>query len=136
MKLLILTLILVFMPESSSADKWDKEDETLAAIFTAAALADWGQTRDIVKNRKDKHTTNKDGSTYHEKGYYEKTNLILGKNPSMDKVNTYMPLATAATLAAAHYLPKKYRKPLLYGASLLELMTIYNNNKIGLRINF
>ena len=111
------------MPNKSSADKWDKEELTLASIFTAATIIDWGQTRDIVK-------------TNHKEIKYRETNLYLGENPSMGKVDTYMPLAIIASLTAAHYLPKKYRKAFLFGLSLLELNALRNNHSLGLRVKF
>ena len=47
-----------------------------------------------------------------------------------------MPVAILAKLGIAHVLPERYRIKFLYGVSFLELGTIYNNNKIGLKINF
>lgn len=111
------------MPNSSSADKWDKTELTLASIFTITTIVDWGQTRDIVK-------------TNHKEIKYRETNLYLGENPSMSKVDTYMPLAIITSLTAAHYLPKKYRKALLFGLSLLELNALRNNHSLGLRVKF
>ena len=142
MKLLIISLMTFFISINTvySADKWDNKDLSLASVFTAATIIDWGQTRDIVKtNRKEEECGFRlINDTWIPACVYphRETNLYLGENPSMDKVDTYMPLAIAASLTAAHYLPKKYRKLLLYGLSLLELSVIYDNHQLGLRINF
>lgn len=117
-----IVIIILFIPAILYADEWTKEDIYSATIFTSATMIDWGQTRDIVKN-----------SDY---GYYEKTNIYLGKNPSLNEVDTYMPLAIISSLTIAHFLPRDWRTKFLYGVSFLELGTIYNNKKIGLKINF
>ena len=135
MKTILILLMLMIASQSYAADKWSVEDKTLASLFTVATVIDWGQTRDIVKNsNKDKCATY-DGSCKCDY-YYEKTNVYLGKNPSIGEVDTYMPVAILVTLGIAHVLPEKYRSKFLYGMSFLELGTIYNNNKIGLKINF
>lgn len=127
---------MLLIPSVLYANEWDKEDYVLATIFISATMIDWGQTRDIVKNSEDKCKSLADGSIWCDYAYYEKTNIYLGKNPSMGKVDTYMPLAIISGLTIAHFLPKDWRKKFLYGMSFLELGTIYNNNKIGLKINF
>lgn len=119
-----------------AADEWSTESKALASVFTVATVIDWGQTRDIVKNNKDICVTYDDDSWECDYAYYEKTNIYLGKKPSLGKVDTYMPVAILATLGIAHMLPEKYRSKFLYGMSFLELGTIYNNKKIGLKINF
>ena len=136
MKTILLIILLVLPCNVYAADKWSAEDKILASVFTVATVVDWGQTRDIVKNNKDKCTTYDDGSYWCDYAYYEKTNVFLGKKPTMGEVDTYMPIAILATLGIAHVLPEKYRSKFLYGMSFLELGTIYNNNKIGLKINF
>ncbi len=123
--LLILFMISLFASECV-ADEWDNEDLSLISIFTIATIIDWGQTRDIVKNSEEIYAN----------GYYEKNNIYLGRNPSMSKVDTYMPLAIIGVISISHTLPKDMRVKFLYGMSFLELGTIYNNHKIGLTINF
>jgi hypothetical protein len=146
----MIVVMLVFATQSYAADKWSTEDKTLATLFTVATVIDWGQTRDIVKSSKDKCVTYYDGTLSScnkliradcfrckcYPAYYEKTNIYLDKHPSMGEVDAYMPIAILATLGIAHVLPEKYRSKFLYGMSFLELGTIYNNNKIGLKINF
>ena len=80
-------LMLVCSTQSYAADKWSIEDKALASIFTVATVIDWGQTRDIVKNNKDVCVTYGDGSWECDHAYYEKTNIYLGKNPSMSDVD-------------------------------------------------
>ena len=129
-----LIIILLIIPSILYADEWTKEDISLATIFTLSTIIDWGQTRDIVKNNENNCTPRKDNSGRCD--YYEETNIYLGKNPSIGKVDTYMPLAIIGVVGIAHLLPDNMRKKFLYGMSFLELGTIYNNQKIGLKINF
>lgn len=120
--ILNFTIIFILTSQAHAADQWDNEDLTLTTIFTIATIIDWGQTRDISKKQK--------------KGYYEKSNIYLGKYPSTNKVDTYMPLAIITTISIAHFLPKQFREKFLYSVSFLELGITHNNRKIGLKINF
>lgn len=132
MKTIIIMLMLVFATQSYAADKWSVEDKALASLFTVATVIDWGQTRDIVKNNKDNCAKYGNGCYV----YYEETNIYLGKDPSIGEVDTYMSVVILVTLGIAHVLPEKYRSKFLYGMSFIETRAIYNNNKIGLKINF
>ena len=113
--------------EAISANTWDKEETTIATIFTVATVVDWGQTRDMVKRQ-----------TQFKKGdvRYEETNIILGETPSMNAVDNYIPLAIGSTLLVAHMLPKKYRKSFLYLATMVEFMATTNNHQRGLKVDF
>ena len=133
---IIVMSILLLASTTLSADKWSKEDITLASTFTLATIIDWGQSRDIVKNNKDVCVTQADGSRLCNIAYYEKANIFLGKNPSMGNIDTYMPLAILSSLTIAHLLSEDWRTKFLYGLTFLELGTIYNNHTIGLKINF
>lgn len=129
MKTIIILLLLTQLLASPahSADKWDKEDKYLASTFTIATILDWGQTRDIVRHQKEY----KQGDVLHREA-----NPILGETPSLKRVDTYMPLYIGTTLLAAHVLPKKYKKYLLYYAAIIELAAITNNHGNGLIVNF
>lgn len=143
MKILIIGLLIFFLFDNIaySFDKWDNGNLSLASIFTAATIVDWGQTRDIVRNNIEnkecgfRFNRNKEWEPACVYPYHE-TNIYLGGNPSMGKVDTYMPIAIISTLTIAHFLPKKSRKFFLYFVSILEINTIYNNRMAGLKINF
>lgn len=135
MKTIIIILMLSVANIAYAAEEWSIESKTLASIFTVATVIDWGQTRDIVNNSMDQCIVRVNNGGYCDRAYHE-TNVFLGTDPTMNEVDTYMPAAIAIGLAVAHYLPEKYRVRFLYGMSFLELGTIYNNKKIGLKINF
>lgn len=132
----IIILLMLSVANIAHADEWSTESKALASIFTVATVIDWGQTRDIVHNSTDRCTKRINNGLQCTGGYHEKTNIYLGRDPSMSKVNTYMPVAMVAILGIAHVLPEKYRVRFLQGMSFLELGTIYNNKKIGLKIRF
>lgn len=71
----------------------------------------------------------------YEKEYFE-TNPILGKHPSVEEVDKYMPLSILTVLTTAYFLPSKWRKLLLTSASLIELDFVNKNHKIGLKVKF
>lgn len=122
MKSFFFTLLFLLISFNSyAADEWDKEDYVLASTFTVATIVDWGQTRDIIKR--------------HNEGYYEK-NTTLGDNPSAWDIDTYMGSTIIASGVLAYFLPKTPRKVFLYLITSLRLNTIYNNHRIGLRVNF
>ena len=133
MKSLTISLIILFLftQNANSADEWDNEDITLASILTTTILIDWGQTRDMAKKNKAKckNLTNC-------RPRYSEKNIILGKNPSLKRVDIYMPLAIATTITASNYLPRYTRKQFLYILSIIELGLIFKNKKMDLKINF
>lgn len=130
--LIFIMIILSFTNMSHAADKWDKEEITVATIFTVATVIDWGQTRDMAKSNWIYHIDHEN----HTIIYYEEINPILGKKPSLHEIDTYFTLATISTLTISHYLPKDWRKKFLSIMSFIEFHTIHNNHNIGLKINF
>ena len=133
MKSLIISVIILFsfIQNANSADEWNNKEITLASILTTTILIDWGQTRDISKKNK----AQCQNITDCKRPYYEK-NIILGRNPSLEKIDIYMPLALSTTITIANYLPHGMRKTFLYAISIIELGIIHNNQRIGLKINF
>ena len=123
MKRLIILLLLSFslfscagMTEYRFAKKWTKTDTALEMTYIGLTLIDWGQTRCIVKEN------------------YEETNIILGKHPSMEKVDTLIPLGIAAHAVLAGALPPKYRRYWQVFWIGVEGSAVLHNYNIGLRI--
>src|SRR3990167_6853664 len=100
-----LILILCFLPLSAQAD-WDRVDKLLGATAVASLVVDWGQTRYIAK-----HPEN-----------YEERNLILGKHPSVGRVNVYFTGAILGTLLFANWLKPVNRKMFLGTLTAVELI--------------
>lgn len=121
MKRLLLT-ILIFSQLTSTAfafDEWRVTDKALAATMSTLLIVDWGQTINITRN-----------PAYHE------INPIIGPHPSETDVHLYMGSALISTLAISHILPSKYRTLFLLSVIAIEIPTVYNNHRIGLRMQF
>ena len=93
--------------------------DAFTAAYLALHLVDWGQTLDIAK---------------HPEAHYE-YNPILGKHPSVRKVNTYMTLSAVAVLSLDKWVFKEnsyFRGAILIGLSGVD----YRNYTVGLRMDF
>jgi hypothetical protein len=105
---------------SAKAEEWTTSTKILTTTAMALTVADWGQTRDIVKRPSE----------------YRELNPILGPQPSMGKVNSYFIGALVAQYLVAEYLPDPLKTMVLSGVLGMQLTTVGNNRSIGLKINF
>jgi len=134
MKNIILALLLIVLIGCANKP-WNKKEKVNAAMFTGLAIIDWGQTRDIVDKMYDDCVYSSDGTWHCKYSHYERTNFMLGKKPTIGKVDTYFPVAIGTILTISHYLPK-WRSNILKGAATVELGIVYGNYQIGLNVNF
>ena len=112
--------ILLFSSSAIAADKWSKRDKNLELTYQALKFIDWRQTRYIAKNS-DK--------------YYE-MNPILGKHPSVDKVDAYFIGTAILHPIITHFLPKEYR-PWWQGITItLSGACVINNVIVGIKMDF
>jgi len=121
-KLHLMVVLSLFCLMSSTVVAWDWTDTAAESLYLAAHITDWGQTRDIAQQC--------------EQGLYTETNPIIGKCPSLGRVNSYF-FATALLHAGiATLLPKKYRRMFQAGTLGMQIGYISNNAKIGLKVSF
>ncbi len=117
-KLIIITLC--FLLTSCAGGNWTKADTVReVAVFTLHTI-DWGQTRTIAKN---------------PDRYYE-INPILGKHPSIGKVDTYMFIGTIVRPVISYHLPPKYRKWWQYLSIGTSGAAVANNYNAGIKVDF
>ena len=116
---LIFTLILLLSSPVYAID-WSKEDTAREVVWQILHVVDWGQTLDIARQP----------HKYHE------LNPILGKHPSVGKVNTYMALSAVAHLGISLALPKEYRKWFQYLTIGATGSLVVHNFNIGLKVRF
>ena len=118
---LLLLMVIVLLPNNSFAfDSWSTRDYTLQATWTVLHIVDWGQTLDIAKNP----------DRFHE------VNPILGKHPSVNKVNMFMALGTVINPLIVHVVPSKWR-PYFQGLSIgVKTGCVVNNYYAGMHVNF
>lgn len=117
MKTLILIILLFFPLQANAFDKWTKTDTGLQVTYGVLHIIDWGQTLDIARNP-DK--------------FYE-MNPLLGKHPSIGKVNTYFIGTLIGHTAIAYILPSKYRRIWQIVWIGIEGKTVVNNFSIGVK---
>jgi len=67
---------------------------------------------------------------------YEETNLILGRNPSEGRVNTYTAVAGLAVLGVAAAAPKRVRPWVLGVAMAVEVYALAAMSQRGVAIRF
>lgn len=122
MKLTILAILAACMIQASPATAWDTKDTALQTVVSAAMVADWMQTRDIVRHP----------------DRFKETNLILGSHPHKDQVDAYFAACLIGHAAISYLLPDEgpYRniwQAIWIGA---EINQVVRNAKIGIRIQF
>ena len=120
MKTLILIILLLIPIQVDAFDEWTKKDTNYQLTYAVFHIVDWGQTRTIAKN------SNK----------YSELNPILGKHPSIGKVNTYFLTTLVGHTAISYMLPKKYRRYWQVVWIGLEAGTVAHNYSVGIKTSF
>lgn len=96
---------------------WTATDIGLAGGFLAMLWVDAAHTRSLARNNWE--------------GFYE-ANPILGRQPSVGRINTYTAAVAITTLGVAAILPPRARRWWLAGALAIEATTvIYTTTQVG-----
>jgi hypothetical protein len=98
---------------------WTRRDITLASAFTAVLLMDAGQTRGLARGG---------WQNFHE------ANPLLGRRPSVGRINVYTAVAGLTVVGAAAVLPARVRPWFLGAAFVLEALTVGRNAQAGITI--
>lgn len=117
MRALMLAILLIAWPVS--ARDWTGEEIGWGAAAAAVRLADWAQTRNIVRNP----------------DRFRETNPLIGEHPSRGRVDGSFVLGSALLFGLAHYLPE-YRKQILKWFVVLGAGVVARNASIGVRMRF
>ena len=122
MKSLLIAILISVLSVNVCAEtrEWNTEEKLWGATAGALLAADWATTRNMTHR-------------YNE-GYYER-NPLLSRQPSANAVNLYFLAVTPAVFLAADYF-SDYRKEILQATSLIELIMVGNNLRIGLKFQF
>lgn len=116
---LLLAIILMF-PSVSFADEWTSDDTKRQAVYLTLHAVDWMQTRHIAKNPT----------------LFSESNPLLGRHPSVSKVNKYF-IATALMHTGISYaLPPEYRKVFQYITIGVQAGYVTHNYNVGVKIGF
>lgn len=121
MRALIIALALLPALAVAQSSEWKPIDKALLVGSTAMLVVDWGQTRYIAKHP----------DTYHE------LNPILGKHPSLSRVNAYFSAAIVGNYLIAEYLiPPEARSLYLGVVTGVELAVVGRNKHLGIKLSF
>ena len=128
MKIILALIVLSFVSvNAGAADAWSKSDVTREIAYLALHVADWGQTRNIVL----RSDTGCDGdSTCIER------NPLLGRNPSIKRVDTYFAFTAVAHAVVGYYLPPNWRSGWQMVTIGMEAGIVGHNFSIGLKMDF
>jgi hypothetical protein len=118
----ILGIALLFLSLNSHAEsrEWSTEEKIWGATTGALLVGDWATTHDM---------THRYNENYHER------NPLLGQRPTANTVNLYFLTVAPVIFLAADYFGD-YRKEILQATSVLELIMVGNNLRIGLHFQF
>lgn len=116
-----IVFIIIFSFDILQAqDKWTKADMNYQVAYTVLHLIDWGQTRYISK---------------HPNEHYE-INPLIGKHPSIGRVNTFMISSLILHTGISYLLPSKYRRMWQISTGTVKSGLIIHNDSIGIKIDF
>ena len=114
--LALIVMLLFFNP---NAEPMSRQDIALEATYMAFHVADWGQTRDITMSPN-----------------YGEGNHILGRDPSIERINRYF-LSTAILHAGiVKSLSKEYRTIFQTITISIEAGFVRHNASVGMKVNF
>lgn len=121
MKYLLSLFLLI--PACCQADEWTKADTAREVAYLILHVVDWGQTRNIVHR-------------YQQGEDFWEANPILGKHPSIKRVDSYFSFMMVAHVAVAYVLPRGWREGFQYTTTGLKTGLVISNNSIGLKVDF
>ena len=122
MKLLlgIFLSVLLSSPVYAESREWTSEEKLWGTATGVLLLSDWSTSQNM--------------SHRYNENYYEK-NPLLGQHPTANAINLHFLIATPLIFLAADQIPE-YRKEILQAVSLIELVTVGNNLRLGLHFQF
>lgn len=131
-KSFILLLTLLCTTNCFAFDEWTKTDTALQSVYTVLHVIDWGQTNNQAKNDW-RRVVGQHMGGWDLYATREEINPILGKRPSVGKVNAYFASTLVAHTIISYVLPKPYRT--LWQASTigLELYVVGQNYNVAMK---
>lgn len=115
----ILLTVLISTATTAPASNWKAQDTALEAAYFGLHLIDWSQTRRI---REDERLI--------------ETNVFLGRHPSKTEVDRYFLGAALLHIAAAWFLPGKWRERFQIFTIGMEVSITAHNFSAGIKTKF
>lgn len=119
----MLRVILVVMALAAStahADEWRTEDTQRETAYMVLHAMDWAQTRNIARN---------------PDRYFE-YNSIIGRHPSVGRVDAYMATSALLHIGVTRVLPAEYRAAWQYITIGVKAGLVQHNFSVGLSAKF
>lgn len=116
----IILLILVSACPVEGQPSWTTTDTMLEGTWIVLHVLDWKQTLVIARNP----------HKFHE------LNPIIGKHPSIGKVNSYMLLSALVHPIISYHLPQPYRSYWQYLTISATGGLVIHNFNIGIKVRF
>lgn len=121
MKALIFCLLLLPSLSWAGWNNWTQEQKNWYVASNLALVADWATTRNMTRR--------------YDEGYYER-NIILGKQPSTQKLDLYFITYLVSHYFVTDYFKNENRILYLQMVTAVESAAVANNLSIGLKIRF
>lgn len=102
-------------------NSWTAEQRQWYLASNVLLMADWATTRDMTRR--------------YDEGFRER-NILLGHQPSRDKLDLYFVTVLVGHYFATDWLSSKNRDIYLMGITVIEGAAVANNLSIGLRLRF
>jgi len=119
-KILTIVLLLTSLTSLAQSQEWTHDEQVWGATAGVLLVGDWATTHNMT------HRYNED---------YRERNPLLGTRPTANQVNLYFLTVTPAIFLAADYFGN-YREEILQAVSVVELIMVGNNLRIGLHFQF
>lgn len=114
-----LLILMILFPAISQAD-WSKNDTNRQLAFTGVLILDWAQTRYIANNPVE----------------FEEKNTVIGKHPTLGRVNGYFASAALIHWGISYALPPGARKVWQNVSIAVEAGQVGRNIQLGIGMDF
>jgi hypothetical protein len=122
-KIILLIAILATTSQGNAVEFFEPftfNDWILLGANEMLLIADWNQTKTIVRNPE----------------HHRETNLLLGNHPSMHKLDAYMSILLIANPLVVWACPKEIRPYFQFSVFSVELHCVSYNMACGLSTHF
>lgn len=113
-----LFIIILLFSSCASNHPWTRGDSIRQGVALAAIGIDWMQTRKIAMEKTSttytEHSNGSSSLVYNGRPKWNENNPLLGKHPSIGRVNAYFLGSMIGNTAIAYFLPSGWRESWQY----------------------
>jgi hypothetical protein len=126
-------LLLLLSSPAFAADPWTTADTWRETAYLVVDAVDWLQTRNMARSN---WTARVYGDTWYQDHYISEVNPIMGKHPSVKRVDRFFALEMLTHFGFAYALPKDWRAGFQYVSIGVELGFVQHNRTMGISAKF